>query len=173
MKQVLMVLAMGFGVAGCGGQAPVPSGGGEAAAPSDEGAGAAAEIQAAYWLNSEPLTLAALRGKVVVLEFWATWCPPCRTSIPHLIKLNREYKDKGVVFVSLTDEPRATVEPFAAQMKMDYAIGGGSPTAGAYGVQGIPTAFIIDPAGRVAWEGHPMGGLDAALKAAVEKVEAK
>lgn len=161
MNRTLMLLAIGAAMAGCRAQPPAePPGGGKTAAP---------EIKAGYWLNSEPLTLAGLRGKVVVLEFWATWCPPCRASIPHLIRLNQEYKDKGVVFVSLTDEPRPTVEPFVKEMRMDYAIGGDSPSSGAYGVDGIPTAFVISPAGRVVWEGHPMMGLDAALKAEVEK----
>ncbi len=124
----------------------------------------APEIQAAYWLNTEPLTLAGLRGKVVVLEFWATWCPPCRATIPHLARMFQTYKDKGVVFVSLTDEPRETVEPFVRKMKMPYPIGGGSPTFRAYGVRGIPHAFLIDPSGKVVWEGHPMAGLETAIE---------
>src|SRR4051812_39785410 len=66
---------------------------------------AAPEIKAAAWLNSEALTLAQLNKKVVVVEFWATWCPPCRKSIPHLIEMNDKYKDKGVVIIGLTDEP--------------------------------------------------------------------
>jgi len=124
----------------------------------------APEIQAAYWLNTEPLTLADLRGKIVVLEFWATWCPPCRTTIPHLSKLYKTYKGRGVVFISLTDEPQETVEPFVRKMNMPYPIGGGSPTGRAYGVRGIPHAFIIDPSGRVVAHGHPMGGLEEAIE---------
>jgi len=124
----------------------------------------APEIEAAYWLNSDPLTLAGERGKIVVLEFWATWCPPCRASIPHLNELFNTYKDKGVAFMSLTNEPRKTVEPFAKQMKMAYPVGGGSPSSRAYKVKGIPHAFIINPAGEVVWEGHPMAGLDKAIE---------
>ncbi len=124
----------------------------------------APEIQAAYWLNTAPLSLADLRGKIVVLEFWATWCPPCRTTIPHLVKMYKTYKDKGVVFVSLTNEPRRKVEPFAGKMGMVYPIGGDSPTGGVYGVRGIPHAFIIDASGAVVWQGHPMGGLQEAIE---------
>ena len=43
-----------------------------------------------------------IKGKIIIVEFWATWCPPCRTSIPHLVKLYSEYKDKGVVIIDLT-----------------------------------------------------------------------
>lgn len=138
------------------GEAP----GGEAASTGPK----APEIQAAYWLNTAPLSLADLRGKIVVLEFWATWCPPCRTTIPHLVQMYKTYKDKGVVFVSLTNEPRQTVEPFVGKMGMVYPVGGGSPTGRVYGVRGIPHAFIIDPSGAVVWQGHPMGGLQEALE---------
>ena len=129
----------------------------------------APEIQAQYWLNSPALSLQGLRGKIVVVEFWATWCPPCRASIPHLIEMNHKFAGKGAVFISLTDEDRKTVEPFAREMKMDYAVGGGSKTSGVYGVRGIPHAFIVDPSGTVAWEGHPMAGLDRALEEQLKK----
>ena len=129
----------------------------------------APEIQAAYWLNAPALSLQGLRGKIVVVEFWATWCPPCRASIPHLIEMNHKFAAQGVVFISLTNESKATVEPFAREMKMDYAVGGGSKTSGAYGVRGIPHAFIVDPSGTVAWEGHPMAGLDRALEEQLKK----
>jgi len=129
---------------------------------------AAPEITATYWLNSPALTLQGLRGKIVVVEFWATSCPPCRQTIPHLIELHKQYAGKGVVIVSLTDEPKETVEPFVKEMGMTYAVGGGSLTGRAYGVSGIPSAAIVDPAGKIVWQGHPMGGLDAALDAQVK-----
>jgi thiol-disulfide isomerase/thioredoxin len=131
-------------------------------------ANAAPEIQAAYWLNTDPLSLEGLRGKIVVVEFWATWCPPCRTTIPHLIEMYEGYKEERVAFVSLTNEPRGTVEPFVEKMNMPYPVGGGSNSARAYGVRGIPRAFILDPSGRIVWEGHPMGGLEEALEKQLE-----
>jgi len=126
--------------------------------------GKAPEIMASAWLNSPPLSLAKLRGRIVVLEFWATWCPPCRTTIPHLIKLHRQYGPKGVVICSLTSESKSKVENFARDMGMIYPVGCGSSSSGVYGVRGIPHAFIVDPSGTIAWHGHPAGGLAAAIE---------
>ena len=166
-------LALAALAAGCGGEPESPKAAPPVPAAGPAAAGAlvgteAPEIQAAYWINSEPLTLKGLRGHVVVVEFWATWCPPCRQTIPHLIELHKQYAGKGVVIVSLTDEPKETVEPFVKEMGMTYAVGGGSLTGRAYGVSGIPSAAVVDPAGKVVWQGHPMGGLDAALDAQVK-----
>ena len=116
----------------------------------------APEIMASDWLNTPPLSLARLRGRIVVVEFWATWCPPCRKSIPHLIELHKTYAPKGVVIVGLSDEPKTKVEPFAAGLGMTYAVGCGSSSSGLYGVQGIPHAFVVDTEGKIVWGGHPM-----------------
>jgi len=129
----------------------------------------APEIHAQYWLNSPPLSLAALRGRIVIVEFWATWCAPCRKAIPHMIEMHEKSRGKGVVIISLTRESRSKVESFARQMGMTYAVGGGSRSGDPYGVRGIPHAFIVDPSGTIAWEGHPMGGLDAALERQIKK----
>ena len=119
------------------------------------------------WVTRSPGTASALKGKVVVVEFWATWCPPCRTSIPHLNKLHEEYSDKGVVIIGITREDVDKVAPFAKQMKMAYHVGcdtGRTSAAYMQGVRGIPHAFAINRSGKVAWAGHPMAGLDAAIK---------
>jgi len=126
---------------------------------------AAPALSATDWLNAPPLTLAKLRGKIVVVEFWATWCPPCRATIPHLVEMHETYRSKGVVLISLTDEPKAKVEPFARKMGMTYPVGCGSRSKSAYGVRGIPHAFVIDVAGKVAWHGHPgSDGFEAAIR---------
>ena len=123
----------------------------------------APEVRAQAWLNARgPTTLAGLRGKVVVVEFWATWCGPCRQSIPHIDALAKRWADKGLTVLSLTREDRRTVEQFFRPQNFEpsYTIGCGSNSSSAYGVRGIPRAFVIDPKGKVAWAGHPMSGLD-------------
>lgn len=132
----------------------------------------AAPLEIAEWVKGKPVTLADGKGtNIHVLEFWATWCPPCRTSIPHLTELQKKFKDKGVILIGITDEPLGKVKPFVEKMgdKMDYHVAidkDGKTMKGymeAYEVQGIPHAFIVDKEGRVVWQGHPMAGLDEAV----------
>lgn len=123
-----------------------------------------AELKAAEWLNTPGVKLADLKGKkIVVVEFWATWCPPCRQSIPHLRKIYETYKDE-VELVSLTNEPLNAVADFAKQQQMTWPMGMGSTSGQDYGVKGIPHAFIIDKEGKFVWHGHPMAGLDEQLR---------
>ena len=134
---------------------------------------AAPEIKAGSWYNNsdKAVSLADLKGKVTVVEFWATWCPPCRKSIPHLNKLHKKYKDKGVVIIGLSNEKSDTVQKFVKKQDMKYIVGAGSKSGRAYGVKGIPTAFIVGPDGKLLWQGHPMNGLDAALEKAVKAIK--
>jgi thiol-disulfide isomerase/thioredoxin len=104
-------------------------------------------------------------GKVYVLEFWATWCGPCRQSMPHLTKLAEDLKDKGVVVVGISDEKPETVQRFLDKdewkQKARYVIGTDPDRSTqrdymeAAGQTGIPTAFIVKE-GVVQWIGHPM-----------------
>ncbi|MFA6244559.1 MAG: TlpA disulfide reductase family protein, partial [Candidatus Hydrogenedentales bacterium] len=73
----------------------------------------APELTILEWAKGEPVTLADGKGKTAYLvEFWATWCPPCRKSIPHLTELQKKYKDKGLVVIGVTAEEPADVKPF-------------------------------------------------------------
>jgi thiol-disulfide isomerase/thioredoxin len=106
------------------------------------------------WLDKKPET----EGKPMIVEFWATWCPPCRSSIPHLNEIYAKYKDKGLQIVGITDEDRAKIKKFEKDVPIEYAVG--LDTNGKYakpfGIQGIPHAVLVDKTGKVVWEGHPM-----------------
>jgi thiol-disulfide isomerase/thioredoxin len=104
-----------------------------------------------------PTTLEGLRGRVVVLEFWATWCGPCISAMPHLNELAAKYRDKPVQFLAISNEDAPTVEKFLARgiLKTPAAIDTDNRTFTAYGIQSIPRTIIIDREGKVAHITHP------------------
>lgn len=101
-------------------------------------------------LDGEEITLSKLKGKVVIVDFWATWCPPCRNSIPVLMKLFNKYQDQGFAVLGISMEDRTTLEKYRDQNKISYPILlGNKEVAKAYNVQAIPHMFIIDKKGQV------------------------
>ena len=131
----------------------------------------APEISAAEWINGKDSpTLKGLRGKVVVLDFWATWCGPCIENIPHLNELNRKYPAEKFQLLSLVLEGRKTMDRLLAKKKVEYPIGLESESLNMYGIRGIPHAFVIGKDGRVVWEGYPGGDeFPQAVAAALKK----
>lgn len=126
-------------------------------------------LKVSKWVKGTPQKLN--KGKVYVVEFWATWCGPCRTSIPHLTELAKKYKGKvNMIGVSINENDpnfQAKVAKFVQGMgaKMDYNVATDTASAGGFMSKnwmdaakqdGIPTAFIVDKAGKIAWIGHPM-----------------
>lgn len=125
------------------------------------------------WIKGDPVDIPSGGGQTIyVVEFWATWCGPCRVTIPHLTELAKKYADKGVVFIGISDESADVVKPFVQKMgeQMQYAVAvdkDGVTDAAyrkAFAAPGIPHAFVIDKEGRIVWHGHPMADLDAVLR---------
>ncbi len=92
-----------------------------------------------------------LRGKVVLVNFWATWCPPCRKEMPDLQALYDRFNDQGFVVLAISDEDAAKVSPFIADRKIGYPIllDPGRKVNEAYIVEGIPKSFVYDRAGKL------------------------
>jgi thiol-disulfide isomerase/thioredoxin len=154
----------------------------EEAAPAiaDKSGQKAAALEGLTYVKGQPVTLT--EGKVYVVEFWATWCPPCRVSIPHLTEIQKQFKDKGVTVIGIstdagddrvrTDDDLDTVKAFVAKQgdKMDYTVAWdakGKADAGYMAIYNpeytIPFACIVDGKGNIAWFGHPMDGMDEVL----------
>jgi cytochrome c biogenesis protein CcmG/thiol:disulfide interchange protein DsbE len=107
-------------------------------------------------LDGKSVKLSDFRGKVVILNFWTTWCPPCRREIPSFISLQKQYGDKGlvVVGVSLDEKGPGIVKPFVTKMGINYpVVMGDQKTAADYGgIAVVPTTFVIDRKGQVVAE---------------------
>jgi len=132
----------------------------------------APELLVEKWLDSEPLKIKNLRGKVILLDFWATWCRPCHIMFPHLKKLYSDYHEKGLEIIGVTRyygmfnqmgqdlrnispaDELGWIEKFKAfhEIPFTYAVAGtkdGEINAKAYGVTGIPHMLLIDKKGRI------------------------
>jgi len=105
-------------------------------------------------VNGATVRLSDYRGKVVLLNFWATWCDPCRMEIPWFIEFEQKNKDRGfaVIGVSMDDQGWKVVKPFLTEMKVNYrTVVGNDMIAQLYGgVESLPTTFLIDREGRIA-----------------------
>jgi peroxiredoxin len=103
-------------------------------------------------LSGKSWTLKQLNGKVVVLNFWATWCPPCRKEMPDLESLYQQFKDPGLVILAISDEDTGKVKPFVAQEKVTYPIllDPGRKVNELFQISGIPKTFVYDRNGKLA-----------------------
>jgi peroxiredoxin len=102
-------------------------------------------------LQGKTWHLRELRGKVVLVNFWATWCPPCRKEMPDLQALYDKYKDQGLVVLAISDEEAAKVVPFIAEKKIGYPVllDPGRKVTELFQVEGIPKSFVYDREGRM------------------------
>jgi peroxiredoxin len=125
-------------------------------------------------VNGREITLASLRGKPVLLDFWATWCEPCREEMPQIQALYDQFKDKGLIVVGIdTDEPAETARKYFEDQHYSFAnlLGSGSDVVKKYGAEMIPMVMLIDKDGAARYVHHGWGSgmdLSAEVKRLVE-----
>jgi thiol-disulfide isomerase/thioredoxin len=168
-KTLISLLIVALGLAGIGAYSTLTKAGAGADGPTTAPAAAApsrTDPESSARVNVKALTSnleflgdkPALTGHPLLIEFWATWCPPCRASIAHLNDLHKKYHDRGLEIVGITGEDKVVVERFRARTPMDYvvALDANQALASEFQVEAIPQAWLFDKDGRVIWSGHPM-----------------
>ena len=147
-RRSLMTLAAVAMLAGCGRTPSV-----NAAVKAEKDRKAAPEF-ALKDARGGTLTMANLKGKVVLLNFWATWCGPCKIEIPWFVDFEQKYRDQGfaVVGISMDEDGWEAVKPYIEAKKVNYRVVlGDDKTAQLYGgVESLPTTFLVDADGKIA-----------------------
>lgn len=121
-------------------------------------------------LNSKTFNLQNTAGssKVIVLDIWATWCPPCRAEIPYLVNLSKKYAGKGVTFIGVAiDQSKSDVATFAKQKGITYTVALDPQAAKVgrlYGVRGIPVTYVIDKSGVIRYAHTGFSGANEAAQ---------
>ena len=123
-------------------------------APSTEGDRKPAPVFTLKDADGRDVKLADYKGKVILLNFWATWCGPCKFEIPWFIEFEKQYKDRGfaVLGVALDEEGWGVVKPYISDKKVNYRVVMGSDSVAQLygGIESLPTTFLIDRQGRIA-----------------------
>jgi len=102
--------------------------------------------------DGKDIKLSDHKGKIIIIDFWATWCPPCRRGIPDLVEIQKKYqKDVLIIGISLDNETKPDVVPFIKQYGINYPVVYGTmEVIKAYGnIQAIPTSFVVDQSGQI------------------------
>jgi thiol-disulfide isomerase/thioredoxin len=129
-------------------------------------------------LGGDTVQLRALRGRVVLVDFWATWCPPCRAEMPWLVALAAKLEPQGVSFVAISEDDPPGQVPLVTQFAAEvpglarFAVLGNPDIEAQYGVQNLPSLFLLDRQGQVAtsWVGAAQ---EADVAAAIARVAAE
>lgn len=132
-------------------------------------------LSVAKWLNSKPLTAADLKGKIVVIDFWATWCGPCLAAIPHTNEMQEKYAAQGVVFIAVC-APRGgeKMEQTVKERGIKYATAldaGTGTTFTAFKASGYPDYYIIDRKGNLRWGDLKNSDVEKAIKLLIAEKE--
>jgi thiol-disulfide isomerase/thioredoxin len=133
-------------------------------------------VKVSEWIKGESVQFSEKKDTIYVIEFWATWCGPCRDSIPHLTELQKKFSDDNVTIIGISDEKPDRVRSFVEKMgaKMDYTVAVSSDGfmhekyMKEFGAMGIPHAFVVNQDHRIVWEGHPLSQLEEVLSKMVE-----
>jgi len=117
-------------------------------------------------MQGQRWNLKSLRGRVVLLNFWATWCPPCRAELPDLNAINNRFKDRGLVILSISEEDESTLKHFLSQNKITYPVlldrtGG---TKKQFLVPGFPQTYVYDRDGNLVAQSMYQAGLEGFTK---------
>ena len=122
------------------------------------------------WINSKPLTLENLKGKIVVLDFWATWCGPCLAAIPHTNEMMEHYANKGVVFIGVCAQRGAEkMVDTVKQRGIKYPVATDAGTNAAYKANSYPDYYIIDRNGVLRWADIANREVEKAIKILLEE----
>ena len=165
LARAVAVATAVFAAAGCGPDAP----------KGTLSIGDTAPDYAAQALGGDSVSLAALRGKVVLLNVWATWCHPCRDEIPQLEALHQQYRARGLDLIGVTVDVSgmdAAIRGFMTDFKMTYPVwlDPDERVSAQFRTIGVPETFLIDRAGVIRW--HKIGPIqpgDSALAQALER----